>query len=182
MDADTGTAARLHALLEERDVEKIMLRFGRALDTGNWPSYCSCFTDPVNIDFKRLTGWDEIRVSAELWTKFADQILTPVRRHHVYSNVNVKVDGDSAYGIFYMTARHWKATDLGTTDYTQYGWYDVWFVRQNGEWKIRRLKHDFQWGEGNNSLLDMSDPDLLKTMHQVFNPDNVKAALPHAHA
>jgi hypothetical protein len=182
MEAGNAVAERMQALLDERDVEKVMLRFGRALDTGNWPSYRSCFTDPVNIDFKRLTGCDEIRVSADLWTHFADQILSPVRRHHVYSNVNVTVEGDSAYGIFYMTARHWKPTDLGQTDYTQYGWYDVWFVREDGVWKIRRLKHDFQWVEGNNSLLDMSDPELLKTMRQVFNPDNVQAAVPHAHS
>jgi hypothetical protein len=174
------TEDRLHALLDERDVEKVMLRFGRALDTGNWPSYRSCFTDPVNIDFKRLTGHDEVRVSADEWTRFAEQILSPVRRHHVYSNVDIKVDGHAAYGVFYMTARHWKSTDLGTSDYTQYGWYDVWFVRQADGWKIRRLKHDFQWVDGNNALLDMSGPQLAETMRRVFNLQNAQAATAHA--
>jgi hypothetical protein len=172
----TTNADRLQAMLDERDVEKVMLRFGRALDTGDWASYRSCFTDPVDIDFKRLTGFDEIRVSADDWTEFAERILSPVRRHHVYSNVNVTVTGESATAVVYMTARHWKSTDLGTSDYTQYGWYIVAFVRNAEGWKIRRLKHDFQWVEGNNALLDMSEPELAKTMSRVFAA-NARAAL-----
>ncbi len=51
-------AEKINALWEEKQVLKVALRFGRALDTGNWPAYRSCFTNPVNIDFKRLTGFD----------------------------------------------------------------------------------------------------------------------------
>ena len=171
-----NTIDEITAFLEEKAIEKVMLRFGRALDTGDWVAYRSCFTDVVSIDFKRLTGSDEVSVSADDWTLFAEQILTPVRRHHVYSNFNVEVEGESAYAIVYMTARHWKATDLGASDYTQYGWYDVWFVRHESTWKIRRLKHDFQWVEGNNALFDMSEPELAKTMGRVFSAENAQAA------
>lgn len=167
---------KLLALWEDRQVTSVMLRFGRALDTGDWPAYRSCFTDLINIDFKRLTGSDEVRVNADLWTRFAEQILSPVRRHHVYTNWDVSVNDDRAHALVYMTARHWKATDLGTTDYTQYGWYDVWFTRVGGQWLIYRLKHDFLWVEGNNSLLDPHEPALASTMAQIFNEANIGAA------
>lgn len=169
-------AEKASALWEEKQVMKVILRFGRALDTGNWAAYRSCFTDPINIDFKRLTGFDEVRIGADLWTLFAEQILSPVRRHHVYSNFDITIDGDSAYALVYMTARHWKSTDNGTSMNTQYGWYDFWFERSGGEWLMNRIKHDFQWVEGNGGLLDVHEPELVKTMQKIFTPDNIKAA------
>jgi hypothetical protein len=170
-------ADKINALWEENQVKKVILRFGRALDTGNWPAYRSCFTNPLNIDFKRLTGFDEVRVDADLWTLFAEQILSPVRRHHTYTNFNIEVDGDRAYAHVYMTSRHWKSTDIGTSMNTQYGWYDFWFERQDGAWLMNRLKHDFQWVGGNGALLDVSQPDLVATMQQVFRKENMEAAL-----
>lgn len=167
---------KLLELWEDKQVSKVMLRFGRSLDTGDWAAYRSCFTDLVNIDFKRLTGMPEVRVDADLWTLFAEQILSPVRRHHVYTNWDVSVDGDRAYALVYMTARHWKGTDLGASDYTQYGWYDVWLERAGDAWLINRIKHDFQWVEGNNALLDTSEPELSRTMARVFCQENIDAA------
>jgi hypothetical protein len=167
---------KLLELWEDKQVAKVLLRFGRALDTGNWPAYRSCFTNPVNIDFKRLTGMDEVSVDADLWTKFAEQILTPVRRHHVYTNWDITVDGDKAHALVYMTARHWKGTDRGSSDNTQYGWYDFWLERSGDDWLINRVKHDFQWVSGNDSLLDVHEPELMKTMQQIFCEENFNAA------
>lgn len=167
---------KLLELWEDKQVAKVMLRFGRSLDTGNWAGYRSCFTDQVNIDFKRLTGMDEVRVSADLWTRCAEQILSPVRRHHTYTNWQISVDGDRAYALVYMTSRHWKATDLGASDYNQYGWYDVWLERSGDGWLIYRIKHDFQWVDGNNSLLDTHRPELAETMTEVFSEENFRAA------
>jgi hypothetical protein len=167
---------KLLELWEDKQVAKVMLRFGRALDTGDWAGYRSCFTDEVNIDFKRLTGQDEVRVSADVWTRFADQILSPVRRHHVYTNWDITIDGNKAHALVYMTARHWKASDLGSSDYNQYGWYDVWMTRSGDSWRIYRIKHDFQWVSGNNAMFNMNEPELAETMNQVFTQENMKAA------
>lgn len=168
-------AEKASALWEEKQVMKVILRFGRALDTGNWAAYRSCFTDPININFKRLTGFDEVRIGADLWTLFAEQILTPVRRHHVYSNFDMTIEGDHAHALVYMTARHWKSTDNGTSMNTQYGWYDFWFERRGDEWLMNRIKHDFQWVEGNGGLLDVHEPELVKTMQKIFTTENIEA-------
>jgi SnoaL-like domain len=167
---------KLLELWEDKQVAKVMLRFGRALDLGDWAAYRSCFTDQVNIDFKRLTGQDEVRVDANLWTRFAEKILSPVRRHHVYTNWDISVEGDRAYALVYMTARHWKASDLGGPEYNQYGWYDVWLERSGDRWLINRIKHDFQWVSGNNAMFDTNEPELAKTMAQVFTDENKRAA------
>lgn len=169
-------ADKLQRLWDERAITHVMLDFGRALDTGDWALYRSTFTDTILVDFKRLTGSDEILVSADDWTRFADLILSPVRRHHSYGNFRIDVQGDRAHALVYHTSRHWKPTDMGVSEYNQYGWYDVHFVCQGERWKIARIKHDFQWVSGNNALFDMTEPELARNMALVFSDANREAA------
>jgi SnoaL-like protein len=166
------TAQMVEALWERSRVEAVMLKFGRALDTGDWPAYRSCFADRFRVNFERLTGQPEVQVDADLWTRFAQVILSPVRRHHQYSNMSVTVAGDRAEGIIYQVSRHWKATDGGSAEYTQIGWYENTFGCIDGEWKITRLLHTYQWVSGNGALFDFSDPELIAVMAQVFAPEN----------
>ena len=158
----------LEALWAKSQIEQVMLNFGRALDLGDWRLYRSCFTDQIRVDFQRLTGHPEVTVDANLWTRFAEIILTPVRRHHQYSNLSVTLDGDRAQAIIYMVASHWKASDTGAAEYVQNGWYDNSFQRIDGDWKITRLVHTYQWISGNGGLFDFSDPELVAVMQRVF--------------
>ena len=41
---------------------------------------------------------------------------------------------------------------------------------------MNRIKHDFQWVDGNGSRLDVYEPGLVKTMQQIFTPVNIEAA------
>jgi len=166
------TAQMMEALWTRSQIEGVMLRFGRALDLGDWPAYRRCFADRFRVNFERLTGQPEVYVDADLWSRFAEVILSPVRRHHQYSNLSVTVDGDRAEAVIYMVARHWKPTDSGSSEYTQVGWYENTFGRIAGEWRITRLLHTYQWVSGNGALFDYSDPKLIEIMGQVFAPQN----------
>jgi len=163
---------RIEELWARAEVERVMLNFGRALDLGDWPLYRSCFADRFQVNFERLTGRPEVYVDADLWTRFAKVILSPVRRHHQYTNFSATIDGDSANAVIYMVARHWKATDGGSAEYTQNGWYENSFKRIDGQWKITRLLHTYQWVSGNGGLFDFSDPELIEVMGQVFSEKN----------
>lgn len=167
----------MQRLLDEEAIRKNILRFGRSLDLGDWPGYRSCFTDRLLVDFERLTGQPKVLVNADDWTRFAELILSPVRRHHSYTNFHIDVDGAHASAVWYFVARHWKATDLGGPVYNQYGWYDANFVFADGKWKMSYVKHDFQWVEGNNALFDMSEPQLMASMGKIFCAENIAAAL-----
>jgi hypothetical protein len=157
------------ALLWERsEIERVMLNFGRALDRGDWELYRRCFVDRIRVDFERLTGFPEIEVDADAWTYFAKLALSPVRRHHQYSNFMAHIDGDTATATTYMVARHFKMTDRGASDNTQYGWYDNMFAKQEGIWKITRLSHHFSWVSGNDGLFDFAEPALAAQMAIVF--------------
>lgn len=162
----------IETLWTRAEIERVMLNFGRALDLGDWKLYRSCFADRFKVNFERLTGQPEVYVDADLWTHFAEVILSPVRRHHQYSNFSATIDGDRADAIIYMVARHWKPTDSGAAEYTQNGWYENSFARIDGQWRITRLLHTYQWISGNGGLVDFSDPELVKVMGQVFAEKN----------
>ena len=166
------TAQMIETLWVRSQIEAVMLRFGRALDLGDWKAYRSCFADRFRVNFERLTGQPEVYVDADLWTRFAEVILSPVRRNHQYSNLTVSVDCDRAEAVIYMVARHWRATDGGSTQYTQVGWYENTLGHSDGQWKITRLLHTYQWVSGNGALFDFNDPELLKVMAQVFAPEH----------
>ena len=168
----SNAAQMIETLWARSQVEAVMLRFGRALDVGDWPAYRSCFADRFRVNFERLTGQPEVYVDADLWTRFAEVILSPVRRHHQYSNLTVSVEGDRAEAVIYMVARHWKATDSGSSEYTQIGSYENTYGYSEGQWKITRLLHTYQWVSGNGGLFDFGDPQLVKIMAQVFAPEN----------
>ena len=174
-DAIGGNPSRdqmVETLWTRSEIERVMLNFGRALDLGDWRLYRSCFADRFRVNFERLTGQPEVYVDADLWTRFAEAILSPVRRHHQYSNFSVTIDGDRADAVIYMVASHWKAVDNGASEYTQNGWYENSFARIDGQWKITRLLHTYQWISGNGGLFDFSDPALIEVMGQVFAKEN----------
>lgn len=165
-------AKAIEILWDRAEIERVMLRFGRALDLGDWKMYRNCFAERFRVNFERLTGQPEVFVDADLWTRFAEVILSPVRRLHQYSNFYANIEGDRAEAVIYMVSHHWKPTDSGACEYVQNGWYENTFERIGGEWKITRLLHTYQWVSGNGALFDFSDPELIKVMGQVFAQEN----------
>ena len=103
-------------------MECLLLRFGRCLDLGDWPSWRSCFTDRIAVDFERLLKQDEVLVDADLWVRAVERAFLPIRRHHTYSNIDIAWDGDRAAAVTYLTTRHWRATGESMSHNTQYGW------------------------------------------------------------
>lgn len=166
--ANADDIARL--LWDKHLLEKCMLDFGRALDTSDWALYESCFEPEFEVDFERLTGQPPTRTNARLWTRFAEAALSGLKRHHAYSNFDFRITGNEASGTIYMVARHWRPTDRGSAENTQYGWYENSFRKSDGRWRITRLRHYFQWVSGNDALLDVGTPEVAALVHQIFAP------------
>lgn len=161
-------ADKTRVLWDRAEIEQVMLDFGRGLDLGDWALYRSCFAARVRVDFERMTGFPEIEIDADAWTRFAELALSQVRRHHQYSNFSARINGDQATAITYMVARHFRMTDRGASDNTQYGWYENGFVKVEGQWKIVWLSHQFAWVSGNDALFDFTEPALAQHMATVF--------------
>ncbi|MCB1844694.1 MAG: nuclear transport factor 2 family protein [Halioglobus sp.] len=159
---------KVELLWDKLAVSELMHAFGRALDLHDWVLYERCLCAELEVDFKRLTGFEPVHTTAADWTAFAANALGKLTVHHQYSNHSIRVKGDEAVGITYMVARHYRSEDTGWN--TQYGWYENVFARDDGEfgWKIRRLKHDFQWTSGVPDLIDLGDPLSQAALERVF--------------
>ena len=159
---------KVDLLWDKLAITELMLSFGRALDLHDWELYKSTLSDPLIVDFSRLTGREPVETSAADWTEFADAVLNPLTVHHQYTNNAIKVDGDRASGVIYMVARHMHP-ESGQWN-TQYGWYENEFVRADGDfgWKISLLKHDFQWLAGVHDLIDLNNERSQQAIKNVF--------------
>lgn len=161
------------ALSEKDRLQDLILDFGWALDSGDWDLYRSCLHDRVRIDFEGLTGFPEVEVAAADWTEFARHALSPLRRHHSYTNFRIKVSEATANARVHMVARHFRSTDNGSAENTQYGWYEFAFSRGgDSTWKISRVKHCLQWVSGNAGLFDFSKQPVASAAARVFHPGN----------
>jgi len=140
MTGVTTAAPGLRELLDRDAIQATMFRFGRALDTRDWPLYRACLTDPVRIDFSDLTGAPARTVAADDWTRFAAACLDPIRAHHQTTNMQVDIEGDHATGVFYMAARHHRPGSRGDSGYLQLGWYDADLIRDDAAWRVRKLR------------------------------------------
>jgi SnoaL-like domain len=162
------TETQIQELWDQKEIEKLMLRFGRGLDTNDMDLYASCFTDPFTVDFSDLTGLPPAQTTPELWADFARLALGQLLVMHQYSNFNIAVTGDEAVGVIYHVSRHRLPNLKGADQYTQYGYYENDFLRTTEGWKIQYLRHNIKWCDGNPSLIDMSDPALQASVVKVF--------------
>ncbi|MDP9260210.1 MAG: nuclear transport factor 2 family protein [Actinomycetota bacterium] len=155
-------------LWDRQQITDVMLRFGRGLDIHDWDLYANTLADPFEVDFYDLTGRPATTTTPDVWAKFASACLERLLVMHQYSNFHIDLDGDRASGIFYHVSRHRLPSRHGGDQYTQYGWYENSFGRGEGGWKITRLKHTFQWCDGNPTLIDLTDPDWQAAAAAVF--------------
>jgi hypothetical protein len=104
----------------------------------------------------------------QVWAEFASACLERLQVLHHYSNFHIELHGDTADGVFYHQSRHKLPNKFGEDTYYQYGWYENSFGRFEDGWKITKLKHTFQWCDGNPTLIDVSDPDWQAAAAAVF--------------
>jgi ketosteroid isomerase-like protein len=133
MDSD-----RLRVLLDERDIERTLKRFARAMDDRDWTAMAEILADDATGDL----GTGRLHGSAamiELIRGFLDN-CGPTQ--HLLANVVVDVDGDTAISRAYVHDVHLSSdADPSTRFYTLGDYTDTWLRRSDGSWELKeRIK------------------------------------------
>ncbi|KBZ61837.1 nuclear transport factor 2 family protein [Mycobacterium colombiense] len=124
-------ADRLQALCDERDVQRALIRFARAMDDRDWDTMAEILAEDAQGDLGtgRLRGRAAI---IELIREYLDR-CGPTQ--HLLGNVIVDVTGDSAVSRAYIRDVHLNSTaDPTTRFYTIGDYHDTWRRRPDGSW------------------------------------------------
>jgi 3-phenylpropionate/cinnamic acid dioxygenase small subunit len=97
-------AARVRRLEDVLEIQEVMARYGRCLDTHDWDGFRRLFTDDVHAEHGVVT--DPVDgLDAFLATAQALSTLMEDAQHYV-TNVEVDVDGDRATARAFVFAMH----------------------------------------------------------------------------
>lgn len=129
---------RLQRLCDERDIQRELILFARAMDDRDWTAMTDILADDAEGDFGtgRLHGSAAI---IELIRGFLDS-CGPTQ--HLLGNVVIDVDGDTAFSQAYIRDVHLHSDAEPTTRFYTLGDYkDTWQRRADGTWRLtERIK------------------------------------------
>jgi ketosteroid isomerase-like protein len=135
-------------ILEDMDqIQKLQVRYVNMLTIADWPGVYDCFSDDAVIDFPQgvWSGRDGVRA---VFQDLVSQMHVGLEGNFVVHPI-VTVDGDKAKGSWLLYIQFARPRDL-PKDFTDQiggeapdwmqGYYEMEYIRMNGEWKISHLR------------------------------------------
>jgi len=122
------------------EIRRLKARYFRHLDRKEWEQMREVFATEAHMDADGYTSDGRNEIIA-----FLDKVLTGTRTVHHGHMPEIDVDGDTAHGIWAME----DYVEFGQSDGTWhdppkglrgYGHYEEDYVREDGAWRIARLK------------------------------------------
>jgi uncharacterized protein (TIGR02246 family) len=129
-------AARVQQLEDREEIRELLLAYGRALDTRDFIAFSELFAEEEGEWVGGLGAAKGRQAIFELMDKSIghNRPRTGPASHHVFSNEQITVDGDSASAttkwIFVMQ------NDEASPRWVYLGHYDDTFVREDGRWRF----------------------------------------------
>lgn len=124
---------RLRTLCDERDIERALNQFARAMDDRGWDTMAEILAEDVEGDFGtgRLVG------SAAIIDMIRGYVDSCGPTQHLLGNVVVDVTGDTANSRAYIRDVHLNsAADPSMRFYTLGDYHDTWRRGDDGRWRI----------------------------------------------
>ena len=134
-------AEKLAQLLAKDAIREVLYLYCHATDRADHAQLLACFHADAELDFGYFTGGphDLIAFSTSFLARFSGT-------HHCLSNPVIRIDGETAETLSYISAVHsqWRRRS-GTFDMIGWGRYVDRFERRAGDWKIAHRKVMFDW-------------------------------------
>ncbi len=133
MDSD-----RLQVLFDERDIERTLKQFARAMDDRDWTAMADILADDAQGDF----GTGRLRGSAAIVALIRGFLDNCGPTQHLLGNVVIDVDGDTAISRAYVHDVHLGSdADPFSRFYSLGDYTDTWQRRPDGSWRLKeRIK------------------------------------------
>lgn len=124
---------------DKEQIAEVLIRYATGIDSKDWPSLRSCWTDEIDVDYGDLGHF----ATAEALTDLMRQIHNGMGpTYHRMTNLVINVDGDRATARSYVHALLMAIPDDSASWVEALGHYDDELVRTPDGWRIaRRTTH-----------------------------------------
>jgi len=139
----------IEALLAEREIIALAVRYADAIDEKDWDRFRTCFTDEVAIDSSALRGIPPSTLGVDAWVRRVRSSVEVFEvTLHYLSNQQVTIRGDEASCYSYMYAQHLRRLDGAEERFVVHGAYTHAMRRTAEGWRISGVKVDFKIRDG----------------------------------
>jgi hypothetical protein len=134
----------LDRISDRLEIEELLIRYTRAIDTGEWDRLDAVFTPDARIDYTATGGIAASYTEIKPW--LAEMLPTFPRRLHTLGQVDSQVRGDEAAVTAYFHNPMVLAQPDGTDQLWEYGGlYHHLLVRTSDGWRSRELVEELVW-------------------------------------
>jgi ketosteroid isomerase-like protein len=138
----------LEEISDRFEIEDVLVRYTRAIDTGDWDALDSVFTPDAEIDYTESGGIADTYPAVRTWLAEMLPAFFPKRMHSL-AQLDVAVDGDSATCTAYFHNPMPMDDGHGGEKIVEFGGlYHHTLVRTAAGWRSRRLHEEIVWKRG----------------------------------
>ena len=137
----------LQELSDRAEIEATLVRYTRAIDTGDWDRLDTVFTPDARIDYTSTGGIAGAYAEVKPW--LAEMLPIFPRRMHTLGQLDISFDVDTATVAAYFHNPMGMPQNEGPDHLVEFGGiYHHEFVRTPDGWRSRRLLEELVWKRG----------------------------------
>lgn len=137
----------LDEISDRLEIEALLTRYTRAIDTGEWDRLDEVFTPDAQIDYTATGGIAGSYAEVKPW--LAEMLPIFPRRMHTLGQVDSRVDGDEATAAAYFHNPMLLPQPDGAELLVEFGGiYHHDLVRTTEGWRSRKLLEELVWKRG----------------------------------
>ena len=138
----------LHELSDRAEINDVLIRYTRAIDTGDWDRLDTVFTPDAQIDYTESGGIAAPYAEVKPWLAEMLPAFFP-KRMHTLGQVEIAVDGDAAEVSAYFHNPMPMDDGKGGEKIVEFGGiYHHSMTRTAAGWRSHRLHEEIVWKRG----------------------------------
>lgn len=141
-------AVDLQEISDRLEIEGVLIRYTRGVDTGDWDLLDTVFTPDAEIDYTESGGIADTYPAVKAWLAEVLPAFFPKRMHSL-AQVDVRLDGDEATCTAYFHNPMPMKDGNGEEKIVEFGGlYHHTMVRTADGWRSRKLHEEIVWKRG----------------------------------
>ena len=141
---------------EKINIIELLDRFGIAIDSRDWNTFCSLFAEKVEFDYSAIGDIAGVFSPAEITNNAQKNFAGFEVTQHVITNHQIKRSGNTASCKAYVRAMHVLPNEEVEPMLEIGGCYLAELIQTDSNWKIESWKFELFWSKGDFALFDLA--------------------------